>query len=73
MRENEIQIILQALADYQEAAQVERDRTRIELRTETIHNRTLLRAGLDSMEERLERLEQFIRETLARPNAERAR
>lgn len=72
MRElhNEIQSILRAIADNREAAQIDRDHARIELRAEAIHNRTVVLARLDSVEQRLDRIELLIREVLVTLGAE---
>jgi hypothetical protein len=74
MRElqNELQTMLRVLADNREAAQIDRDHARIELRAEAIHNRTVVLARLDAIEQQLDRIEQLIRDALGQTRSEDA-
>lgn len=68
--QHEVHAILRAIADNREAAQIDRDHARIELRAEAVHNRIVVLTHLDSIEQRLDRIEQLIRDALAPPGAE---
>jgi hypothetical protein len=70
--QHDIQAVLRAIADNREAAQIDRDHARIELRAEAVHNRTVVLARLDIIEQHLDRIELLIREALAIPGAEDA-
>jgi hypothetical protein len=71
-RQGELQSILQAIADLREATRIDRDHARIELRGELIHNRTIFLEGLDSIVQRLDRIELLMRQAIAGPGAEDA-